>query len=227
MLTVILPTRNEVATIGRMIDEIRALNLGAFIVVLDHNSTDGTRDAVIARMGDDDGLELVDEPEKGKGVAVRHYLEDDFPGNIVMIDADCTYPVARIPEIVATLDAGSDVVMGYRRWRDKGAMSVIHSLGNDILSLWAATLFCFPRTVEDVCTGLWGFGHGVTGNFDLVSDGFTLEADLFANAIRCGSKISQIPVEYYPRPDGSTAKLTAFDGVKIAWFLLMSRLGRR
>ncbi len=220
MLTVILPTRNEVATIGRMIDEIRALPIEADIVVLDYKSTDGTRELAIAK-----GVELFDEAERGKGVAVRHYLERRSDAKLVMIDADCTYPVSQIPEVVAALDAGSDVVMAYRRWFADGAMSRLHRFGNAALSLFAS--FLFRYRVHDVCTGLWGFYNGATRPFKLVSNGFTLEADLFANAIRSDRSIAQIPIEYAARPDGSTAKLTMLDGFKIAWFLLMSRLGRR
>ncbi|MGR3295884.1 MAG: glycosyltransferase family 2 protein [Candidatus Bathyanammoxibius sp.] len=220
MLTVILPTRNEVATIGRMIDEIRALDIGAMIVVLDYKSTDGTRE--VAQSKD---VFLVDEPEKGKGVAVRKFFKTNPPGNIVMIDADCTYPAARILDILTALNAGSDIVIGYRHWLVADAMKPLHRVGNLLLSLWATSLF--RRSVFDVCSGLWGFRDGVASHFRLVSNGFTLEADLFANAVRSGGLITQVPISYYPRPDGSTAKLTAFDGVKIAWFLLMSRLGRR
>ncbi len=220
MLTIVLPTRNEVATIGRVIDEIRALDIGAFIVVLDYRSTDGTREVAIEK-----GVKLIDEPEKGKGVAVRHYFETCPQGTVVMIDADCTYPVSRIPDVVRALDEGSDIVIGYRRWLKADAMKRLHRIGNFILSLWATSLF--RHAVFDVCSGMWGFGPGVVGSLRLVSDGFTLEADLFANAVRSRSRITQIPIAYAPRPDGSTAKLTAFDGAKIAWFLLMSRLGRR
>lgn len=219
MLTVILPTRNEVATIGKMIDEIRALPIEASIVVLDYESTDGTREVAIAK-----GVELFDEAERGKGVAVRHYLERRSDAELVMIDADYTYPVRHILNVVAALDRGT-VVMGYRHWLRDGAMSRLHRFGNAMLSLFAS--FLFWHRVRDVCSGLWGFGSGVTGNLHLVSNGFTLEADLFANVIRNGVEITQIPIAYAARPDGSTAKLTAFDGVKIAWFLLMSRLGRR
>jgi len=220
VLTVILPTRNEVATIGRMIDEIRALPIGARIVVLDHKSTDGTREVVQSRRR----VTLIDEPEKGKGAAVRKYFKTKPPGDIVMIDADCTYPARHILNVVVALDRGT-IVMGYRHWLRDGAMSRLHRFGNSMLSLLASILFA--HRVHDVCSGLWGFGSGVAGNLHLVSDGFTLEADLFANAVRNGVGITQIPIGYAPRVDGSTAKLTMFDGVKIAWFLLMSRLGRR
>jgi len=219
VLTVILPTRNEVATIGRMIDEIRALPMEADIVVLDYKSTDGTRELALTK-----GATLVDEPEKGKGVAVRKYFKTNPPGDIVMIDADCTYPTRRVMDIWREL-AVANVVIGYRRWMLPGAMSRLHRFGNSMLSLFASVLF--GHRVHDVCSGLWGFRDGVAGRLALVSNGFTLEADLFANAVRYGGEIWQLPVEYAPRPDGSTAKLTTFDGVKIAWFLLMSRLGRR
>ncbi len=221
MLTVILPTRNEVATIGRMIDEIRALPVEADIVVLDYKSTDGTRELALTK-----GATLIDEAEKGKGAAVRKYFQTNPPGDIVMMDADCTYPVDCIPDVLWNLRAGADVVVGYRHWKFPGAMSRVHRFGNSMLSLLASVLFL--HRVHDVCSGMWGFSPGVAGNLRfLVSNGFTLEADLFANAVRYWMRIIQIPIEYFPRPDGSTAKLTTFDGVKIAWFLLMSRLGRR
>ncbi len=220
MLTVILPTRNEVATIGRMIDEIRALPIEASIVVLDYKSTDGTQEVAQSK-----GVFLVNEPRKGKGVAVRRYLRPGPPGRVVMIDADHTYPVSRILDVVEALDAGADVVIGYRHWLHPGAMSRVHRVGNIMLSLFASVLF--QHRVHDVCSGLWGFGTGVPREFNLVSNGFTFEADLFANAVRVGAQIAQVPIDYDSRLDGSTAKLTTFDGVKIAWFLLMSRLGRR
>ncbi|KKM14065.1 hypothetical protein LCGC14_1709870 [marine sediment metagenome] len=220
MLTVILPTRNEVATIGRMIDDIRALPVDAGIVVLDYKSTDGTREVAKEK-----GVLLIDEPMKGKGVAVRHYFETCPQGTLVMIDADCTYPVSSITEMDTHLGGDSDVAISHRYFHKPGAMKRLHRFGNAMLSLLASRLFRYE--VFDVCSGLWGFADGVVSRFNLVSDGFTLEADLFANSMRSGAKVYQFPIRYYPRPDGSTAKLTMFDGVKIAWFLLMSRLGRR
>ena len=202
-----------------MINEIRALPVNAHIVVLDYKSTDGTREVVLSK-----GVTLIDEPERGKGVAVRKYFKTSPSGDIVMIDADCTYPVSCIVAVHRYL-ATAHVVIGYRHWMSPGAMSRVHRLGNSVLSLLASILFGYR--IHDVCSGLWGFRDGIVERLTLVSDGFTLEADLFANAVRDGGKIGQMPIEYYPRPDGSTAKLTAFDGVKIAWFLLMSRLGRR
>ena len=219
MLTVILPTRNEVATIGRMIDEIRALPMEADIVVLDYKSTDGTRELALTK-----GATLVDEPEKGKGAAVRKYFKTNPPGDIVMIDADRTYPTGDIMSVCRHLPT-ADVVIACRTWMSPGAMSRLHRFGNSVLSLFASLLF--QRRIHDVCSGLWGFGPGVAGRFSLVSNGFTLEADLFANAVRSGAKTTQFPIQYHPRLDGSKAKLTTLDGVKIAWFLLMSRLGRR
>ncbi len=200
-----------------MIDDIHALRIGASIVVLDHKSTDGTREVVLEKWA-----VLIDEPEQGKGAAVRKYFREPPPGDIVMIDADCTYPVSRIVDIAHELLLGSDVVIGCRTYLLPGAMSRLHRFGNAMLSLFASVLF--QHRVHDVCSGMWGFGPGVAERLHLVSDGFTLEADLFANAVRSGGEIVQIPVEYAPRPDGSTAKLTSWDGMKIAWFLFRRKL---
>ena len=43
MLNIILPTRNEGKTIGKMIEDIQKLPIESHIIVVDTESTDGTR----------------------------------------------------------------------------------------------------------------------------------------------------------------------------------------
>ena len=99
-------------------------------------------------------------------------------------------------------------------------MTLLHSIGNFGLSLGASILtWCWIR---DVCSGMWGFRTDVAKSFELVSRGFTLEAEFFVNVVRGDLKLEQIPIQYFPR-QGGKAKITVRDGFKIAWFLIKRR----
>lgn len=170
----------------------------------------------------------MDAPRGGKGVAVRHAIRKlhksiDYK-YLIMIDGDYTYPAFYIPYIVRCLHGGNDVVMGYRKDIEDGAMSPVNRSGNKMLSLLASILY--GKRVYDVCTGMWGFRKEVIDKFKLTSKGFTFEADLFTNAVANKCRIKQIPINYRARPSGSTAKLKVSDGFKIGWFLLKKRLDK-
>ena len=137
----------------------------------------------------------------------------------MMMDADYTYPAKHILDLLANLE---DVSMGYRHKREAGAMTRMNAFGNRMLSLLASVLY--RRKVHDVCTGMWAFRGDVLNKFTLTSTGFTLEADLFVNAVRSGCRISEVPIEYRRRLDGCKPKLRVLDGFKIGLFLLKKRL---
>lgn len=214
MLTVILPARNEVEAIGKVLDE-----LGNFeVIVVDSNSTNGTREEVLKR-----GIPIMNEDRRGKGNAVRKAIPHILTEKVVMIDSDYTYPTEYIPMIDGLLDE-VDVVICYRKWKEKGSMSFLNSFGNYFLSKLASLLYGYK--VYDVCSGMWGFRTEKLQRFNPTSGGFTLEADLFVNSVRNGCKISQIPIEYRRRLGGSEPKLKLGDGFKIAWFLIKSKRRR-
>ena len=119
------------------------------------------------------------------------------------------------------LKKNADVVMGYRRCKQTGSMTFINSIGNHVLSFLAGVLYDY--WVKDVCTGMWGFRREVLEKYNLTSNGFTLEADLFVNAMKNKNAVRQLPISYRARPDGSHAKLKVRDGFAIGWFLIKSK----
>jgi dolichol-phosphate mannosyltransferase len=218
---VLLPTLNEEATIGQTIDDVRRYAPDSEILVIDSCSGDRTVDVAINM-----GATVISVDLRGKGRAVREALgklatKSDY---YIMMDSDYTYPARHIPQIIEELSNGVDVVMGYRKKRDRGAMTAVNTFGNKALSFLASVLYNY--WVRDVCTGMWGFRKEALEDFNLTSNGFTLEADLFTNAVKVGCEIRQIPIGYRARPDGSVAKLKVSDGFKIGWFLIKRRFGR-
>lgn len=213
---VLLPAYNEVKTIGLTIEDIRHYVPDARIIVVDNNSRNGTGNVVRSM-----GVPPFDVKEQGKGNAIRYALKLVNTEYCIMIDSDFTYPASYIPSIIDNLQKGADVVMGYRKFVDAGAMTTINKFGNRMLSLLASALY--GLWVHDVCTGMWGFRREVLDKFKLTSKGFTLEVDMFVNAVNNGCKIRQMPISYRARLDGSKAKLRVSDGFKIGWFLIKNK----
>lgn len=214
-LTVLLPTRNEAPSIGKVIDEILEVLPTCRILVVDSYSIDDTREIAASK-----GAFIVEVLGLGKGKAVRRALEHINTPYVIMLDSDFTYPAACLPPVYRELRE-SDVVLGYRYWKERGSMSLLNSFGNWALSLLASILY--RKRVYDLCTGMWGFRTEALKKFKLTSRGFTLEADFFVNVIKSRCKVCQIPIGYRPRFGGSKAKLKIWDGFKIAAFLIRKR----
>jgi len=223
-VTIVLPAKNEEVAISGVLAEInlaRALlpeDIELESLVID-SSTDNT--AEIARRL---GVRVIFCHRKGKGNAFWASLTYiDSSDLIIMADADSTYPlITNIPTIVEKLLAGNDVVIGYRKYRLPGSMTKLNLFGNQLLSAITTLLYGFH--IRDVCSGLWGFKKDVLIDFDLTSEGFTLEADLFTNAIYSHCKIAQFPIKYRARLGESSAKFRpGIDWLKILKFLIKRR----
>lgn len=225
-VSIILPTLKEEETIGKVIDEIprQALAQKGYdvsILVVDGNSPDRTRE--IAR---EKGAEVIIEPRKGKGRAMRTAFEVVDADFVFMLDADYTYPATYIPEMLDLLRDGSEIVIGSRLKGkiEKGAMSRLNIIGNRLLTLMANILH--RGKTSDLCTGFWGFHGELLKNLRLSAKGFDLEADLFIQISRRGHSITHLPIIYRRRP--TKQKLNSLrDGFKIGWKLIRDRFIRQ
>ena len=220
---VLLPTLNEEISIKKTIDDIKYYAPDCTIWVVD-SSRDRTPEIAA-----ETGARIVTTvPRRGKGYAVREAVKFLYWGYpvcsakyIIMMDGDYTYPAKHIPDILYLLNNGYDVVAGYRHNKEPGAVPALNIIGNWGLSVIASVFY--RHYIRDVCTGMWGFKVDILKKMDLISDGFTLEADLWSNAVSSGCQIAQIPIEYRARQDGSKSNLKISDGFKIASFIIKHR----
>lgn len=225
-VAIILPTLNEEATIGKVIDEIQQQALArngydVSIVVVDGNSLDRTRE-----IAEDKGAEVMIEPRKGKGRAMQTAFQAVDADFVFMLDADYTYPATYIPEMLDLLRDGSKIVIGSRLKGkiEKGAMTQLNIIGNHLLTLMAKIIY--RGKTSDLCTGFWGFHGELLKDLNLSADGFDFEADLFIQISRRGHSITQVPITYRRRP--TKQKLNSLkDGFKIGWKLIRDRLIRQ
>jgi len=212
-VTILVPVLNEEQTIGKVIRE--STERGWTVLVGDNGSTDSTYDISAGK-----GVIPIPVLRKGKGHAIRELIHHVRTPITVMIDGDYTYLAEDVQRMLKTLEK-CDVVIGCRKYKEKDSMTFSHSFGNCMLSLVASILYA--HKVDDVNTGLKAFRTDKLREFVLTSGGFTLEADLFINAVKQKCVIRQVPISYRARPNGSKSKLRIIDGLKIGWFLVKER----
>src|SRR5215210_1541430 len=105
LVSIIIPTLNEQAGIGRTIESIpkyEILNSTGFeveIIVVDGQSTDSTRD-IASKMG----AKVLVETQRGYGRACKSGFAAAKGDIIITIDADSTYPTQSIPIFIQELN---------------------------------------------------------------------------------------------------------------------------
>jgi hypothetical protein len=219
-ITVIIPTMNEEAGIGGVIESVRkALDGTEFsydVMIVDTNSKDRTRD--IAK---EMGALVVEEPRRGYGRAYKTGFEKAEGDVIATLDADCTYPAEEIPRLTRMLQAESLDFITTNRFAmlEEGAMSAKHTIGNKALTF--TTNLLFHVWIKDSQSGMWVFRRQLLDRLDLTSDGMALSEEIKIEAFRKG-KAREVPIEYRRRV--GEVKLSSWkDGYKNIRFLFTKR----
>src|SRR5437763_5239166 len=117
-----------------------------------------------------------------------------------MADADGTYPVAELARFVSALESGSDLVLGSRfRGRiHEGAMPWSNRwIGNPILTGLLNRLFGIR--VSDAHCGMRALRRSALPVLDLHSTGMEFASEMVFKAFRRGLRVSEIPIDYFPR----------------------------
>jgi hypothetical protein len=221
-ITVVIPTINEEAGIGEVIDSIpKDPSLRIEVLVVDTDSTDRTKEIAIRK-----GARVINESRRGYGRAYRTGFEYASGDIVVTLDADCTYPAEEIPRLVRLLRSEKlDFITCDRYSRmEKGAMSMKHRFGNWILNTAMGMLF---RTgLKDSQSGMWVFRRQILEKLELTSDGMPMSEEIKIEAVRKGFRIREMPIVYRPRK-GEVKLRSWSDGMKNLKFLFAKRFSRK
>jgi len=220
-VSIIIPTRNEEASIGRVLDEVAAAMEGGDsyeVLVVDTDSRDGTVAIAKAR-----GARVIAEPRRGYGRAYKTGFHAAKGNVIVTLDADLTYPAAMIPDFVREVMDGADFVSGNRLANlSSGAMSGMHRLGNRILTTSFRVLSGFP--IQDSQSGMWAFRREILGRLELVHDGMAFSEELKLEAVLRGLRFREVPIEYRPRVGEKKIRSVRDASANLVW-LFRKRFG--
>lgn len=214
-LAVVIPCHNEELTVAKVVADARAHLPEADIYVFDNLSTDRT--AEFARRS---GATVIASNRKGKGNVLRHAFFMIDADILVTMDGDDTYPMEMAPKLIELVASGRcDMAVGDRLQRfDETAFRPFHRFGNHAFS--GLISWFFGQKIGDMLSGFRAFSRDFYKMIPLKSDGFEIETDLTLQAISKGFVISEIPIPYRDRPDGSRSKLRTFDdGFRILKFI--------
>jgi glycosyltransferase involved in cell wall biosynthesis len=221
----LVPAYNEAATVGQVLEQIDALGIDRQIVVVDDGSTDDTAAIVRAYAERHDGVLLLQQPNRGKGAALRHGIPHLDADVTVIQDADLEYDPAEVPHLVDPIQQGvADVVYGSRLsgGRAQRAYLFWHMMGNRFLSLLTGVLF--NTTLSDMETGYKAFRTEVLQALPLREDHFGIEPEITGWVCRRQLRIYEVPISYYGRTYAEGKNITWRDGFRAVWVLLRVRV---
>jgi dolichol-phosphate hexosyltransferase len=208
IVSIVIPALNEESGIKKTISSIPKSKIneqGYYLemLVIDGESTDLTRDIALQL-----GAKVIVEKRKGYGRAIKTGLESASGDIIVTIDGDGSYPAEFIPAYLENLyKEGLDFISVNRFSKvEKGAMSVIHRIGNKILSVTMHLLYSVD--VKDSQSGMWVMKKkNFIDRINLNSDGMSMSEEIKIVAFKFFKSL-EVEGNYYKRV--GTEKIDTF-----------------
>ena len=149
-------------------------------------------------------------------------FEENINANFfIMIDADNTYDIANIKDILKRMqDENFDMMVAKRIHSDSSAYRTGHVFGNYFFSKFVNLIF--GNDITDIFSGFRIFSKRFIKTFPQNSTEFEIEAELTIHALEQKNRIGEFECIYKARPSGSLSKLNTYkDGLKILKLILV------
>jgi glycosyltransferase involved in cell wall biosynthesis len=209
-LSIIMPVFNEVRFAAQVIEAVLAkpLRIDREVIIVESNSTDGTRD-VVKRFEGRPGVRVIYEDKpRGKGHAVRTGLQH-VTGTVVLIqDADFEYDMNDYDALIEPiLQRKAMFVLGSRSlgvddWKVRKYESTpIRGLALNFAQVMFAKTYnlLYQQRTTDVNTMFKVFRAEYLDGLDLRSNGFELDIELACKLALNGASPMEVPVNYVAR----------------------------
>jgi Glycosyltransferases involved in cell wall biogenesis len=248
-LTILMPCRNEEATVGICIDAARAYldenGINGEILIADNGSSDKSVSVAAAH-----GARVISVKKPGYGRALRAGFLASRGSVVIMADCDTTYDFSETGRLYHLLADGTyDMVIGDRfsGGIEKGAMPVSHIIGVKALSFLGRKRF--DTNIKDFHCGFRGItrkalteiknrklseidknnrkelpGCDLTANCSgFRTTGMEFATEMIAAAVKNNLRIGQVPVKLKKCRASRQSKLrTVRDGLRHLIYIIKS-----
>jgi len=186
-LSIIIPAKNEAASIGEVVGKIRSDFPKAEIIVVDDGSTDKT-----AALAEDAGAKVVSHPQSlGNGAAVKAGARAAGGEILVFLDADGQHDPADIPRLLEKLDEGYDMVVGARS--SSSHANVGRLAANGIYNVIASMVT--GHRIPDLTSGFRAVKADLFRKFlYLLPNGFSYPTTITMAFMRAGYPVEFLPI---------------------------------
>ncbi len=195
-VSIIIPAFNEEASIAEVIGEVRSLLKAAKIthevIIVDDGSKDNT-----AAIAQESGAHVIQHyRNRGYGASLKTGIRAARYDQIVITDADGTYPVNRIPELLDKLK-NADMVVGARVSQNVN-IPLVRKPAKWMLRKLAS--YITGEKIYDLNSGLRAFRKGcLTQYLGILPDKFSFTTTITVAMLSDNYRVVYLPIDYYKR----------------------------
>lgn len=218
MISVVIPALNEQDGIVSSVLNVKATLESAGllpyeIIVVDDGSSDCT-----AQLARDSGAFIVSHPHNvGYGRSLKDGIQAAKFDTIVITDADGTYPIEDIPQLIEEYQKGFDMVVGARtggHYRESMIKAPLRKI------LQAIVEFTATRKIPDINSGLRVFSRTTAIRyFSHLCDTFSFTTSMTLAYMMNGHFVHYVPIEYLER-SGQTKVRLFRDSVRTMQYII-------
>ncbi len=170
------------------------------ILVVNDGSRDRTGE-IADRLAREDARLMVVHHQGNKGYAVATETAlRSTPGEVVMVvDGDGQHTMADAPKFLAAIDAGADVVFGWKKERHDPFARLVLSKGLNTLSRWV-----LGSPLHDINGGCRAFKQAVARRIEIRHRINFVGDEIFARCRIAGWNVSEVVVRHFPREAGQS-----------------------
>jgi len=223
--SVVIPCFNEVESIERTLEELASFDVAKAleaIVVVDDGSTDGSGPLLDHLMAADVSGRLHvlhHRHRRGYGAAIKTAVRRVQSEIVIILDADGTYPVDRIPDLLREMPS-VDMVVGARTG-EHVEIPLLRRLPKELLRRFASWLV--GESIPDVNSGFRAFRREAFNRYrNILPDGFSLTTTITIAMLRGGYQVRFISIDYAVRTGRSKIRPIADT---LRFFMLVFRCG--
>jgi len=206
-LSLIVPVYNEIQTIRSVLEKLLnvldSIEFPVELIAVDDGSTDGTAAVLESFSGRIQTYRHA--TNRGYGAALKTGVRQAMYPFVAITDADGTYPVERIPELLeACTEEGFDMAVGARVGKNV-AIPLIRKPAKWCIAKLANYLT--GTRIPDVNSGLRVMKKEIVQKFlYILPDGFSFTSTITLAVLVNGYTIEYIPIDYFHRNGKSKIK---------------------
>lgn len=211
-ILVVMPTLNEVDNLARTLGRVRQQIPHADVLIIDDASGDGTAELADKLAADDNAVQVVHRTERGFASAIlyafRYALENEHVKHVVTVDADGSYDLSTLNELVqAAQNDRIDLVIG-SRWVP-GA-DVKNMAARRRVSSWAGNLYTrslLGTSVQDLTSATRVYSRSILTRLPLdriKSEAYAFQIEMVTRVAQAGGRIAELPIDYVERAIGKS-----------------------